>query len=108
MKRRHRPWAQRSVGARQGLLLFIWMGGGLILAPLVLYVSPWFLLLILALMAAVATTGFSLRCPRCHADVWKLNPDLTMSRRRAWLPRECPKCGLSTTSEWPQSIHGPA
>jgi len=92
MKRRHRPWAQRSVGARQGLLLFIWMGGGLILA----------------LMAAVATTGFSLRCPRCHADVWKLNPDLTMSRRRAWLPRECPKCGLSTTSEWPQSIHGPA
>jgi len=64
------------------------MGGGLILGILMVEVSPVFLFPLLVFMFAVATAGFKLRCPRCRANPWKLNPDLVMSRYRGWLPRE--------------------
>jgi hypothetical protein len=79
----------------------IWMGGGLILGILTVELSPVFLFPLLLLMLVVATAGFRLRCPRCRENPWKLNPDLLMSPYRSWLPFECPKCGVPTSSEWP-------
>jgi hypothetical protein len=101
MARDRRPWSQRSVGSRWGQLIAIWFGGGLPLLLLAVAVHPVFLVPLFLLMIFVGTTTLESRCPRCRAKVLKRNPDLVMSPYLGWLPRECPKCGLSTTSEWP-------
>ena len=59
-----------------------------------------------AIVFTVALVGFgwamlSIKCPRCRYPVMKMRPGLSMSPWGGRFPRHCPKCGLSSKSDWP-------
>ena len=98
-------WSRRSVRTRYLILGCTWffIGAPLVATALVAqqnHVALWIAFALL--FAGLGAAGTLLRCPRCGYFVLKKRPGLTISPRIVGRPpKDCPKCGLRTSSSWP-------
>ena len=78
------------------LIILSWFVLGSILMLLGMYVSQWFLLILIIYMCIIALLGRNLRCPKCGKII--LYNEVTVFGMKfkiwtSWMPSKCPNCG---------------
>lgn len=84
---------QRHIRAWNAVFNVSWIVFGLILGGLMLIVSQWFLVLLIALFLVGAYCQSALRCPKCEHRVLIRRSNFLGAYSTPFAPAECPKCG---------------